>query len=72
MKVSISMLVAHMAKYSPQDGPFSWFLDPDYFLSGSHNYGYDILSIFMIEVCTPIHKDYMWEIWWFSDTKLGH
>ena len=72
MKVSISRLVAHIGKYPPQDAPFPWFLDPDYFLSGSHNYGYDILSIFMIEVYTPIHKDYMWEILWFSDTKLGH
>ena len=68
MKVSISSLVAHMGKYPPQDGPFPWFLDPDYVFNVSHNYGYEFLKIFMIEVCTPIYKDLMWEIWLFSDT----
>ena len=57
-----------MGKYPPQDSPFPWFLDPDYILSDSHNYRYDFLRIYMVEACTPIYKDHMWEIWLFSDT----
>ena len=57
-----------MSKYPPQDSSFSWFLDPDYIFSGSHKYGYELLTIFMIEVCTTVYKDHMCEIWLFSDT----
>ena len=57
-----------MGKYPPQDGPFPWFLDPDYVFIDSHNNGYDFLRNFMIEVCKHIYKDLMWEIWLFSDT----
>ena len=50
-----------MGKYPPQDGQFPGFLDPDYVFIDNHNYGYKFLRVFMIEVCTPIYKDLIWE-----------
>ena len=68
VKVSISRLVAQMGKYPPKDGPFTWFIDPDYVFIDNHNYGYNFLRTFMIDVCTSIYKDLIWEIWLCWDT----
>ena len=46
-----------MGNYPPQDSQFPWFFYPYYVLIDNHNYGYDFLRNFMIEVCTHIYKD---------------